>query len=388
MMIKNRFFKAVICILLLICLSGCWNSRELNALGIVMGIGVDRPDGPEKVKVTAQIVKAGEMAAAESAGGGSKGKAYWNVVNTGNSIFSTLRDMTNESSRKLFFPHNRVLIFGREVAEEGIADHLDFFFRDAETRLNILFFIAEDTAEEIFDVKCELEKVPSESIAKMIDVQAEAASQTMSVKLSDLKFRIMSKTFSPVAPIIETYGSGEEKGVNITGTAVFKKDKMIGRLDKTEGRGLLWVLGKVQSGIIEIKSPENHLVGMEIIRARGEFSPELKDGKVKVKVKIFEEGNLGEQEGPEDLSHPEQIKFLEKQKAEEIKKEVMAAVKKAQELNADIFGFGEAVHKKYPKEWKVMEDKWDEIFPDIEIDVSVETYIRLMGRINKPSIPE
>ena len=100
-------------------------------------------------------------------------------------------------------------------------------------------------------------------------------------------------------------------------------------LDETEGRGLSWVLGKAESGIIEAKSPEGNMVSMETVRAKGEFSPEISNGKVKITIKISEEGNIGEQAGSENLSKLSNVAFLEEQKEKVIQSEVTAAINKA-----------------------------------------------------------
>ena len=65
----------------------------------------------------------------------------------------------------------------------------------------------------------------------------------------------------------------------------------------------------------------------------------------------------------------------------------MAALNKAQELNADVFGFGEALHRKYPKQWKELEKDWDEIFPELEVEIVVETQVSRSGISIKPIIP-
>jgi germination protein, Ger(x)C family len=382
-------FMTAICLLLIMSLSGCWNSRELDTLGIVMGIGIDKPKESNKVQVTAQIVKPGEMKSSKKEGGdGSGGKAFWNVEGTGETVFSTLRDLTSKSSRKLFFPHNQVLIFGRSLAEEGVQKYVDFFVRDPETRMNVWVLVSQGTAGEVLDVKSELEKVPSNNIAKLIKGYAGATSQTSAVRLRDFESRLMSKTTAPIAPFIEISGYGEEKVAMISGTAVFKRDKLVGEMDKIEGRGLSWVLGEVKSGIIEVEGSDKNIVGLEIIRASGKIVPEIEGDRIKIEVNITEEGNIAEQTGSENLAKLPEIAKLEEKESEVIQNEVMAAVKKAQELDADVFGFGDAVHQNYPEQWKDMESNWDDIFPDIEVEVNVEAKLRLMGRTTKPAASE
>lgn len=382
----GRSIKIAFCILLILSLCGCWNSRELDDLGIVMGVGVDTTDG-SSVKITAQVVKAAEIKSTKNDSGSKEAIAFWNIQNIGNTVFDTIRGLTRKSSRRLFFPHNQVIVFGHAVAEEGLQKYMDFFTRDPETRDNVWVLVSEGTAEEMLNVKSELEKIPANNMAKLIKDEASSTSQTGAVRLREFITRRMSKTTAPVAPIVGITGEGDEKIVAIAGTAVFKDDKLVGEMDRTEGRGLLWVLGEVKSGIIEIEGPDKRLVSTEIIRASGKMEPEVKNNQINIKITINEEGNIGEQEGTLNLSRLDAIALLEKNKSELIKNEVQAAVKKAKELNADVFGFGEAVHKKYPKQWKDLEGKWEDIFRTIKVEVNVEAKLRLMGRTILPAVP-
>lgn len=43
------------------------------------------------------------------------------------------------------------------------------------------------------------------------------------------------------------------------------------------------------------------------------------------------------------------------------------------------------MHESHPKEWKKLEKNWDDdTFPELEVDVQVETFIRRTGLRNKP----
>lgn len=378
--------KIIICLLLILSTTGCWSRREMNTLAIVMGLGFDKPKESGNVQITAQIVKPGGINTSQK--GGNNEKGYWNIKSTGDTLFSAVRGFTHESSRRLFFPHNQVLIFSHDLAEEGVQNYIDFFVRDHETRLKVWVLVSKGTAEEVLDVKSELEKIPARNIADLIEIQT-ATSQTSVVELEDFLTRLMSRTTAPIAPVIEVSGKGEERTVRVSGTAVFKKDKLVGQLDETETRGLLWVINEVKSGIIEVDCPSGDgKASLEIIRASSKITPEIEDNKILMKMNIKEEGNLGDQSCSENLVLPTGIASLEKEKAAAIQSEVMAALKKAQELNTDIFGFGEVIHQKYPEEWEDLENRWDEIFPNIEVEISVEAKLRLAGKINRSATPE
>jgi spore germination protein KC len=352
-----------------------------------MGVAVDKPAEAKKVQITAQIVNPGKIKS-KSSDNESGSEAFWNVTGIGNTCFDTVRSITSKSSRKLFFPHNQVLIFSSSIAQEGIEKYLDYFIRDPEMRMNVWVLISQNTATEILNTKSELEKVPANNIAKMLQLHAAATGQTRAVRLRDLSPNLMSKTTSATLPFIKITQQGDKKVATISETAVFKGDKLIGRMDNTEGRGLMWILGDIKSGIIEVKDSSNDLVSLEIIRATSKIVPEINNDAITIKITINEEGNIGEQMGPKNLSKLKEIAFLENQADEVIQNEVLAAVKKAKSLNSDVFGFGDAIHKKYPKQWKTLEANWNELFKDIKVEVKVDAKLRLMGRIITPNVPE
>lgn len=381
------FFKEAICIFLVISLTGCWNSRELNTLAIVMGTGIDISEDPDKVRLTLQIAKPSEMKSSKGEGGG-EGQAYYNFTIEEDTIFNAIRGATHEVSRKLFYPHNQVIIISEEIAKGNAQKYFDFFIRDHETRTTSWVLISRDRAEDVLNVKPKQEKIPALEISRLVLAQS-ATSESSITPLREFAGKTMSKTTAPVAPIIEVKGDGGNKSISISGTAVFKEWKLAGELDKRESRGLLWVIGKIKSGIITVDYPdENSKVSLEIIKASSKITPVVNGDNIKFRIDIKEEGNLGEEDGYEDLTQPERIAALEKKKAAAIKDEVMAAISKSKELNADIFGFGEIIHQRKPKEWKNLEKRWDEVFPEIQLEVNVEAKLRLSGRIGRPNVPE
>ncbi|MGE5577478.1 MAG: Ger(x)C family spore germination C-terminal domain-containing protein [Syntrophothermus sp.] len=71
---------------------------------------------------------------------------------------------------------------------------------------------------------------------------------------------------------------------------------------------------------------------------------------------------------------------LEEAIAEAVRERDLLAIKKAQgELKADIFGFGRRLPLKSPGTWKKIKDRWDEIFPSVEINIK-----EVSARIQSP----
>lgn len=387
---RVRLAGVGILVLALSLLAGCWNRRELNTLGIVAGIGIDLADEPGKVLLTAQIVKPAEVGTPQTGGGGGAGEKLqpvWIAKSTGDTVFDAVRNFTSQSPRKLYFSHNEIIVIGKEAAQKGVRPLLDFFVRDPEPRRTAWIMVADGRASDILEAKMELDSIPARGLVSLIEMRT-ATSEVTAMTLQEFVIRLMSKSTAPVATHVESIGDEKEKRVRLVGTAVFKDDKLVGQLDKPETRGLLWVIGEVKSGIIVVESPgDGGKVSLEITRAKSKITPELRDGKPHIRLEVFEEGNLGGQGSTADLTTPSVLADLEKRQEAAIQGEIRAALAKARELKVDIFGFGDAVHRKYPKEWKKIEPKWEEIFPTVDVEVLVRARVRRVGMITRPTVP-
>ncbi|MGK3723555.1 Ger(x)C family spore germination C-terminal domain-containing protein, partial [Priestia megaterium] len=96
------------------------------------------------------------------------------------------------------------------------------------------------------------------------------------------------------------------------------------------------------------------------------------------------EGDIGEMEVPVDITNPKVITKIEQALRKEIKKELQKAIEHAQKDKADIFGFGEVVHRTRPNQWKKLEPEWSNLyFPKLNVDITVEAYVRRAGLRNK-----
>jgi len=391
-MISKRaslFLFPLILFLFATALIGCWNWRELNTLGIVVATGLDlAPDG--KVSVTVQIVKPGEIRSSRDSKGGTGSNAVWVVTSTGDTVFDAVRNATMQVDRKLFWPDNKIYIIGEELAREGLSPMLDWLDRDSEPRRLPKLLVTRGKAKDIIAADSEIENLPALFLENLVKASINT-SMAVDVRIHDFLKMMTAEGRDPYASRVELMG-GEKKQSILSGAAVFRKDRLVGWLGPSETRGLLWALGKVKSGIIVVPSPleEEKKVSLEIIRAGSKIRPILKeDGMPAIIVEIQEEGNLGEQMSAVDLTKPEIWSSLEESQSIAIENEVKSALRIAQtELGSDIFGFGEAVHRKYPQVWQELKDRWSQVYPLVEVEVKVSAKLRRNGLGTKPSIPK
>lgn len=383
----KRMFIVIIFTLLPIITTGCWNRKELNTLAIVKCVGIDlMADG--QISLATEIIKPGGIK--KDGGKGGDDNATWVSISTGATTFDAVRNATFDSPRKLFWAQDKVIIIGEEAAKMGIAPLLDLYDRNHERSRRAKVFIAKGKAQDIIEGKNEQEKVLGQAIEELA-LTSGATSKVAKIDVHDLLKTLASKTSDPFIPGIEIVHKEKEGEVQnlirLDGTAILKKDKLIGWFDNRETRGLLWILGKVSTGIIVVPSPltQKGKVSLEIMHASSSVKPEFVDGKLVIVVEIEEEGNLGEEMSQGDLTQPEAFSQLEQAQEAVIEAEVNAALRKGQQQwGVDIFKFGDAVHRKFPVEWAELEKSWGDEFPTLDVKVQVKTQLRRFGMRTAP----
>lgn len=385
--ISRRMAVLLLCPLLVLCLCSCWSQRELNSLAIVIGTALDVGDQPDTLKLTAQVAKAADMGSGPaSQGGGARDKAYVNVSYTDKSMLSAVRGITHMQNRRLYFPHNEVLIFSSDLAKADIAEGLDAFTRDYEGRMNVYIMISKGEASKILEEDVELEKVPALHISGMMRNQ-QSNSETVVVTLRDFVIATLSSSTAPVAPMIELCESGGKKCVKLEGTAVFKQGKMIGEFDQAQTRGLVWTKDKAKSGVMTVDTKWGQVV-LEIFHSNSSLKPvKAKDGTIRMVLAIDEDGIIESNETAEDMSTPEKIEMLKKHMKDMIRSDIKSSLDQARNLSADVFGFGEAIRREYPDEWEKMKENWDTVFPEIGMDVQINIELRSTSGLTKPVVP-
>jgi spore germination protein KC len=393
---KRRILLGLLLFLMTSCCNGCWDRKELITLAIIAGMGLDRgPDG--KLLVTIQFINpdaiksgSGQSKGGNGDGGGKTPSAVWVTQGTGPTQFGAARRTRFQSSRSMYFPQLQVLVFGREVVRhDGIRKAFDLHARYPQERLTSMIVIAKGSANEVLKAQNTLDKIPALALVSQINLSAKMTGQTLPIRPIDLFKALISKTRTPVVPQVEVVRNGETQILRLAGTAIFKKDRLTGELTNNETRGLMWVLGRVQHTLLEITGPSvQGCIALEILGATGKLQPELRAGQLIMKIRVTAQANLVDALTPKNWSTSARLQQLNKMSSTTIRREILTTWRKARRLNTDFYGFGEAVNRKYPREWKVMEPHWDQIFPKIKLAITVETNVVKTGELIKPLLPQ
>jgi len=369
-------------------MSGCWDRREVNELAIVLGAGIDLAPGGQ-VRLTLQLAKPRSFAAGGATGGGGA-KAEpptWTVSETGSTVFDAQKKLAASLSRSIDFKHCLIYIFGEEVARRGMIKYENYFVRSAEAREISWVLVAKGEAGKILETSSQLE------IGSALEIDNIARSKnTHSINLKNFIATLSTPGANPIASRVEVVEQGvtwspeekltRHKVVAITGVAAFREDKLAGWLNEEEMEGMIWLRGDMAKMDIVIPSlnEPNKKLAINVTRYNTKVEPYYDGKTIKFGVKVALEGNLAEQESKEDILDEKVRRALEKEIAGDVQKKARLALEKAQgEYGVDIFYFGGAFHRKYPKDWRKLKNKWNDIFPSVEVDLAVEAHIRNSG---------
>ncbi|CQR70687.1 Spore germination protein B3 precursor [Sporomusa ovata DSM 2662] len=387
MSLRKRMLASIVILVLALSLTGCWNRRELNTLGIVGLVGVDADN--DGIKTTFEIINPKKT----TQSGGEQAEPVKYVQATGRTVAETFRKAPLRFDRKLFVAHAKGFLFSEELARNGLAENLDMILRDHEARISMHLVIVKDvSAADGMTIASGINIIPSsylEDILRQYKVHAKSV---------DSKVINFLKTYSgnginPVVTVLQKVkkarigtGKSEEYELSPEGAAVFKKDRLVGFLNGEETRGYNWVIGEVHSGIVVSPTPNsNGTSSVEIVKAVSKNEVEVSGNDIKIKVKISMTGMLDEETANVEITDQAVIAMLEQATSQSIKQEVEHTLLKVQtEYKSDIFGFGQLVHRKYPQEWKNMQDSWDDLFSQATIEVETQTKITKTGKSADP----
>ncbi len=371
--------------------TGCWNNRDLTELAIVSGIALDKLDNG-KIELTVQVIK--PSAIQKDGNSGQASKAYVNVTEDGSTVFEAVRNLITELDRKGFFAQTQVMVISEAIAKEDISEVVDFFERDHETKRRAELIIARGMkAKDVLEIESQIEKVPSIYIVESLKTST-AVSKARKINLLQLLKDFNNEGYAIVIPTIRSEnktGEIRQEDMTIEGSAIIKKDKLVGYLTPVETRGFMFADNKLKSTIIVvpgIKDPE-HLISIEVVRSRGKVDAKIVDGKPELSIEIKAEGNIGAQRDHIDLTKVELTEALERDVEDAIKKEIEDVVRVTQKkYKSDIFGFINELYKNYYPQWKLIVKDWDEIYSNTPVEIKVDFEIRRSGLVKEPTEPK
>ncbi len=388
-------------VIMLIVLTGCEQKRllpprtEISELNLVRVIAADKGED-DNILVTITSKKEGESGGMTGGDSGQASAVQVIVLSAeGQTVESAMRHLQTFINKKVFWGHCSFYLIGEEAARQDIVKYMDFFSRDHALRLDSNVYITKGKASEFL----EKSNMPGFFIAdffKSLVKDVSLVSFSDSMEISDIINSLdENRTFGVAVPvltlteeIVRAKGMEDtlEKHIRQEGYAIIKDFKLVEFIDPPYSRGYNAINNKLIQGFINITDQSGTNVGMEILKSATKIKPIVEKGQLKeVRIVNHLETNIDEVHSKLDIFQPDSIAFLEQQQAEVIKAEMEECIRVAKQTNADFLGVGKAIHLKHPVIWDRIKEQWNEIFPELDIKVEVESHVNRTYDIREPT---
>ena len=383
---------AAICLLI----SGCSNYRELNELGVIIGMGIDHNDDPDNpYKVTYQVINPSGLAQTSTSGG--KGLAVINYTVSAKTLVDAYAKASAIIPRENNISHLSVIIIGEELARNGLDLLFDAIERGKNQRVSIPVFIARgNTAEYLLGVIEPLEITPGKNIVSTTKSEQSDYGSTNEVLVYDTISALMSegkdvslpgisiRNDSKKAKQISNFESTSPAYIEAKGLALFRKGKMVRWLDGETARAAQFVTSDINRTDVVIPCSEKGIVTITAIRVKSKMETKIHHEKPVVQTNLNVMGEMMETSCDLDMSNPKLLKEFERKMENELKKQIKRTISIAQKEKSDIFGFGDALSRTNPDYWRLHKKNWDNLFSDANISMKVNVDIINSGMRIEP----
>ncbi|MGM0370507.1 MAG: Ger(x)C family spore germination protein [Bacillota bacterium] len=351
-------------LLLLLAINGCWDVNEIDNTQFAKYITVDPlPKQPDKYLFSIQFPILRE----------DSPKRVNTLSTTAPSLKSSISNFQTRTMGWISLGMLRIIIFNQEIAEKGLLKHLDTLWREPIVPGSVSMAICSNKqAEEIKDI----EPAPIKDIGVYIAELFNTTSKNSlypEKSLNDFFISLKNSGQEATIPLLK-YGTQD---ISIVGLALFKKDKMVGKIEAPETRALLLLQEKFIKGPIDLKIEDYH-VNYYVQAVKNKIKINYTDNQFEFKITSKLEVDVTENTSQQKIiDNKSALHKMEKHLANALKKEMHNLFAQLQHHQSDVIGLGQRAKAKFPQHYHG--ENWDQQFSRAAININVDVSVRRFG---------
>ncbi|MBL0389022.1 Ger(x)C family spore germination protein [Tumebacillus sp. ITR2] len=398
-------------LLAILCTTGCWDQEELEDLAFVTMIGIEEGNEKEMVRVTYDI--SNPNAYGRQQGGGDRISSS-QIMTLEYPSLTVTRDLFNITiPRKISLVHTKVLIVSESFARKNsVVRAIESLIRERQFRRDIILITCKDSAEEFIRKN---KRVLSKANYKYFDLISQTGDTTGYIPTAQLhEFLTSSEESGEVATTVyaglrestdysdsknrDTFYAGElvshyPNPVQLMGTALYRSDVMVGRIDGAETTYMRLLRGDLKRYHQMFSDPlkdKKYFACSIFQQEKPDIHVDLSHKPYQIKVKVPIDADLDAQQSDVNYAMSEdRIKLLQNQMNKSLEAASQALIHKAQtQWKGDIFRFNQKAKQQVwtDPEWDRVD--WANQFPKARITVTFDCKIRRTGKQLGPFIPQ
>ncbi|SDW14943.1 Ger(x)C family spore germination protein [Paenibacillus sp. CF384] len=367
------------CLIATLFISGCWDRNEINDYAFWIGTALDLSEDGTLQK-SAQIAVPADFKARS---GGQQQRANIVLTTTGTSIVDLEQEIQDKLPRKVFLGHRRSIFIGEKLARKGLTQIMDQFSRNTDTRMRTDIFVVDGGRG------CDVLKInsPFNQFSAIVAVDQDRFCRLGDSALRDVLLDVGRDGIRPSMPMVETSPNNaleKHKIIEVKSVAIFNRHlQMVGKVTGRESLELFWVKGVLKNQFISLETGGG-AVSLFETNLKKTVHTEFEGNKIKAYIKLVGTGRVLENNTNIDISVTSERIPLERKLNEMKAKQVEETIKKVQlQYGQDVFGIGEEFHREHPYKWKEIKTRWDQLFPTVEVSVTVKLRIQNTGAIGR-----
>ncbi|AKN33718.1 spore gernimation protein GerC [Clostridium carboxidivorans P7] len=370
----KRMFIFILLVIVTISSTGCWDQKIYEESGFVMQVGFD-PSSSNGILMSF-VLPVFDVTARERT----------ELIYADANLLREFREIARHTAAKVTEGGKiQQILISDSLAIKGIHDLFEVAEREASDPSTAFVVITEGSSKDLIEALQTVgDKPPTYAyIHDLIrnNIRLSYIPETRIFQFSTLYF---SPGIDPVAPIIKLQHD-KGKGIELTGSALFAGDKMVGKIDIKQTSLLLAMMGKMKKGeyiskIMPERESENGRRGcaISITKAKRKLTVDIKNDIPVVNIDLNFKTNIGEYKW--NKMYGEKIEqSIEEALSKDIKDVCEKLLKYTQEVGSDPLGIGDIVRARHNSYWKNI--NWESVYRNIVFNVKVNIDVKNHGVI-------
>ncbi|MGG7097413.1 Ger(x)C family spore germination protein [Clostridium sardiniense] len=361
----KRIFSLILIILMVpTILSGCFNYNEINQITFVTSAIFDIDDTGNVILYLDSMRPYRNTS--ESSDNGKR-VIYKGV---GKTALEAIRDVNMASSYKINFTQNRALIFTEAAAKQGINKFLNLINNDQEFQVKPYAFVYFGDVKNLIDISQNDEEYIGLFLNDLVDKNKKNPRSIIS-NINDYIVDSEIGNNYAVMSGLEIRKDVVDQRVELSGGVLMRDNKMIEKIDVTDGMSYNFLMDKIKTGTLEIANPQMNegFVTLEILNSKTKTNVEYKDDKVTLNKKIKVKAVIAEAQGRFVVSK-EALDTLKDKAEQNIKDYLEQFFYGFIDKDIDILQVERLLEIKYPQ--KVIEDVLSKIDFNLDVEINIQ----------------
>ena len=310
------------------------------------------------------------------------------VSASGPTAFEAVAKLRAKLDRRQTFGYVDYILFGEDAVSDDLAKYADYPARSPEFRFSPKAFVVHGgSAKDLLSDTNSADVFVLDSLDNFKS-NANSRSDVKLVRYIELMNMLDRRDAAVILPAVTgrepedieiVDGELPEKKLSFAGYAVVRDFKLCGYFDADITRGYNFLTGNVKSCAYSISDGHGNYAGLDVMSDGWRVVPHFDGGEL-VGVTIFVDVNAAvtEQRTRADIHTRQGLSRLSAHLSRAIEEEMQTVIAKSKEFGLDCFGLGDKIKLRHPYKWRKIENKWREIYQEIDIDAAVNANI---GRV-------